>query len=159
MNTLDRLWQELPDYWLSIDPGGHNVGLSQWHGPVCIESNHTNPDAAVDFVVTQAASGRLGLLVYEKFILRPDTATGQLWSEFETSQMIGALRHVCRRAGVPCEGFRASDHKAIYKKPEFKPPERPLKEWASFRRGGHAKDSECLGEYWVRKTALKGRGY
>lgn len=156
---LDRAWQELPDFWLSIDPGGHNVGLSQWHGPVCIESDHSDPDKTIDFVVAKAASGELGLVVYEKFILRPDTATGQLWSEFETSQMIGALRHICRRAGIPCEGFRASDHKAIAKKPEFKPPHRPHREWRSWRRGGHSKDSEVLGEYYVRRVMFKGRGY
>jgi hypothetical protein len=83
----------------------------------------------------------------------------QQGSEFLTSQMIGAIRHVCRRAGVTCVGYRPRDHKALFKQREFKPPIRPHVEWASYGHGGHAKDAECLGEFHCRKILKRGQGY
>jgi hypothetical protein len=151
---------KLPEWWVSIDPGDKNVGLSAWVGPVCVASVHTDPDTCVDWVVREAANRRLKLLVYEAFNLRGELMAQQQGSEFLTSQMIGALRHVCRRAGVPTKSFRPADHKGLMNRNiEFKPPRRPHNEWVSHGHGGHAKDSENLGEYFVRTILLKGRGY
>lgn len=157
-DSVRDLINTLPEYWWSVDPGDVNVGLSMWHKAVCFRSFHSNPNDTVDLLVQEARNG-LGLLVYEAFNLRGYQMGMQQGSEFLTSQMIGAMRHICRRAGIPTVSHRPSDHKVIFKKPEFKPPERPANEWRSFGNGGHAKDSECLGEYHVRTVILKGRGY
>lgn len=149
----------LPDWWASVDPGDKNVGLSLWVGPVCVQSIHTDPNTCVDWLVPEAASGRLKLLVYEAFNLRGELMAQQQGSEFLTSQMIGAMRHICRRAGVPTKSFRPVDHKGLFRNRNFKPPERLNAEWRSHKNGGHAKDSECLGEYFVRTVIFKGRGY
>lgn len=153
------LMATLPAYWWSVDPGDVNVGLSMWSGAVCFRSLHSTPNETVDLLVEEANGGGLELLVYEAYNLRGYQMGMQQGSEFLTSQMIGAMRHVCRRAGVRTVSHRPSDHKVVFKKAEFKPPERPANEWRSYGRGGHAKDSECLGEYYVRTVILKGRGY
>jgi hypothetical protein len=154
----DRL-ATLPSYWWSVDPGDVNVGLSMWTGAVCFDSFHTNPNDCVDLLVTEIHRNGLELLVYEAFNLRGNLAMQQQGSEFLTSQMIGAMRHICRRAGVATQSYRPSDHKGIFRNYHFKPPRRPAQEWRSYGHGGHSKDSECLGEYHVRKLLLKGSGY
>lgn len=151
------LMATLPGYWWSVDPGDVNVGLSMWSGAVCVRSFHTNPNDTIDLLVTEARD--LELLVYEAFNLRGVLAMQQQGSEFLTSQMIGAMRHVCRRAGIPTKSYRPADHKGVFRNVDFKEPSRPKKEWRSYGHGGHAKDSECLGEYHVRTVILKGRGY
>lgn len=155
--NIRDLMDTLPWYWWSVDPGDKNVGLSMWSGAVCLRSFHTNPNDAIDLLVTEAHA--LELLVYEAFNLRGELAMQQKGSEFLTSQMIGAMRHICRRAGIPTKSYRPADHKGVFKKPEFKKPQRPDNEWRSYGNGGHAKDSECLGEYHVRTVIMKGRGY
>lgn len=154
---VDRL-NSLPGYWWSVDPGDRNVGISWWSGAVCIRSYHTNPNDCVDTLVHEVQSG-LELLVHEQFTLRGSQMGQQQGSEFLCSQLIGAMRHICRRAGVPVKSYQAGNHKPIYRKLEFKPPQRAHSEWVSYGEGPHAKDSECLGEYYVRTVILKGRGY
>lgn len=154
---VDRL-NELPAYWWSVDPGDRNVGISWWAGPYCIRSYHTDPNDCVDTLVREVQQG-LELLVHEQFTLRGYQMGMQQGSEFLTSQLIGAMRHICRRAGVPVKSYQAGNHKGMFKKREFKPPMRPLSEWVSFGEGPHAKDSECLGEYFVQTVLLKGKGY
>lgn len=149
---------KLPEYWWSVDPGDRNVGISWWWGAVCIRSYHTDPDDCVDTLVREIHGG-LEFLVHEQFTLRGYQMGMQQGSEFLTCQLIGAMRHICRRAGVPWTSYQAGNHKAVFRKPEFKPPQRPHSEWTSFGCGPHAKDSECLGEYHVRTILLKGRGY
>ena len=149
---------KLPEYWWSVDPGDRNVGISWWWGAWCIRSYHTDPNDCVDTLVREIQQG-LDFLVYEQFTLRGYQMGQQQGSEFLTSQLIGAMRHICRRAGVKTASYQAGNHKALYRKPEFKPPQRAHSEWVSFREGPHAKDSECLGEYHVRTVLLKGRGY
>lgn len=155
----DRLWSELPDFWVSVDPGDVHVGVSWWHGPVCYKSYETGPDEWVDEMIGLIAHRNLRLVVYERFLLRGALMAQQQGSEFFTSQLIGAMRHVCRRAGVACVGVRPREHKALFRQREFKPPIRTHREWASYGHGQHAKDSECLGEFHIRKITHRGRGY
>lgn len=148
----------LPEYWWAVDPGDVNVGISWWSGAVCFRSYHTTPNDCVDTLVREAQQG-LELLVHEQFTLRGYQMGQQQGSEFLTSQLIGAMRHICRRADVPVKSYQAGNHKPVLRKPEFKPPQRSHDEWRSYSCGPHAKDSECLGEYYVRTVMLKGRGY
>lgn len=148
----------LPDLWWSIDPGDSNVGLTRWEADRPIKSEHTNPDDCVDMLVAAAGSRRLGLVVYERFQLYGDKVGPQLGSEFLTAQMIGAIRHICRRAGVPTANYLAGHHKKLYQMKEFKPPVKSLHSWMSYGSGPHAKDSECLGYYHIRAVKPKSWG-
>lgn len=87
-----------------------------------------------------------------------DKAGTQLGSEFLTPQMIGAMRHVCRRAGVPTACYLASHHKT-YAKRELNTSVMPLRSWKSFGNGPHSKDSESLGYYHVHRVHKQGSGY
>lgn len=148
----------LPAYWWSVDPGDKNVGVSWWAGAVCIRSYHTDPNDCVDTLVREIQDG-LEFLVYEQFTLRGYQMGEQQGSEFLTSQLIGAMRHICRRAKVGTASYQAGNHKSLYKNLDFRPPQRAHSEWVSYGSGGHAKDSECLGEYHVRTVIKKGQGY
>lgn len=156
---IHRLWTELPDFWVSVDPGDVHVGVTWWHGPVCFKAYETRPEAWVDELIGLISGRGLRLLVYERFLLRGDKMAQQQGSEFLTSQLIGAMRHICRRAGVTCVGVRPREHKALYRQREYKPPVRAHQEWASYGHGGHVKDSECLGEFYVKRIRDKGKGY
>lgn len=112
----------------------------------------------VDSLVEQASTGALGLLVYEKFQLYHDKAGQQLGSEFLTPQLIGAMRHICRRAHVPTTCYLASNHKT-YTKRELGVKVMPLRSWMSYGSGPHAKDSESLGRYHVHRVHKQGKGY
>lgn len=41
-------------------------------------------------------------VVYENFTLYPWKTNAQMWSEFETVQVIGAIRHICRQNEISC---------------------------------------------------------
>lgn len=149
----------LPGEWWSIDPGDVNVGLTVWSGARCLTSEHLDPDSTIDRLVTSCQRRQVKLVVYEKFQLFGWKMGEQQGSEFQTAEMIGAMKHICRRAYVPMRRYRPVDHKALYKLIEFRPPVRPIRSWASYGHGPHAKDSECLGLYHIRRQKLKGQGY
>ena len=134
------------------------MGVSRWRGEDCLDASQTNPDAMVDRLVEYASSGTLGLLVYEKFQLYVDKAGQQLGSEFLTPQMIGAMRHICRRANVPTACYLASHHKTWAKR-DLPTSVMPLRAWHSYGGGPHAKDSETLGRYHVHRVKNLGKGY
>lgn len=150
---------ELPEFWVSVDPGDRHVGVAWWRRAVCVKAYETTPDAWVDELIDLISGYGLELVVYERFLLRGELMAQQQGSEFFTSQLIGAMRHICRRAKVSCVGYRPRDHKALMKQREFKPPMRPHAEWVSYGHGPHAKDAENLGEFHVRKTLRRGQGY
>jgi hypothetical protein len=147
-----RLTEPLPTYWWSVDPGDVNVGLSEWEGDACVASFHTDPDDTVDRLVVACQTGKIKLVVYETFQLFGWKMGEQQGSNFLTPELIGAMKHICRRAGVPMRRYRPVDHKALYKLMEFRPPQRKVRDWVSYGHGPHAKDSECLGEYHVRRS-------
>lgn len=159
--NIDQLWDKLPAYWWSVDPGDVHVGISRWTGPVCFDCIYTNPDDAVDMLVSAIHHNGLQHLVYERFLLRGELMAQQQGSEFFTSQLIGAMRHICRRAGVPVTGYRPRDHKTLYNREEFRHPQRGPREWRSYGvgKGKHTKDSENCGEYHVWKLLRQGKGY
>lgn len=161
MTSLDVLWAELPDLWVSIDPGDVHVGVAWWHGPVCFKAYESDPDTTVDRLLARitADHDQLRLVVYERFLLRGALAMQQQGSEFFTSQMIGVMRNDCRRHNVACVGYRPRDHKDLFKRRDMRPPLRPHHEWASFGHGSHTKDAENLGEYHIHRILKRGRGY
>lgn len=49
-------------------------------------------------------------IVAENFTLYPWKSQAQMWSEFETVQVLGALRYVCNRLNIPYETVPARDY-------------------------------------------------
>lgn len=153
-----KLVDPLPEFWISVDPGDVNVGLTQWVGDRVLTSIHTDPDDMVDRLVRWCQRKQIDLVVYETFQLFGWKMGEQQGSTFETPELIGAMKHVCRRAYVPMRRYRPVDHKALYKTIAFRPPVKSLRDWASYGQGPHAKDSEVLGYFHIKQAKNKRRG-
>jgi len=150
----------LPEgFWLSIDPGEVHVGVTFWQVVEPVRCQEFTPETFGDWLETHISE--LELIAYEIFMLYPGAEVGrnQMGSTFGTCEVIGVIKHLARRHDVPLFGFQASAHKALYKQAEYKPPVKPLRAWKSYGLGSHCKDSECVGEYHLRRIRLKGKGY
>lgn len=145
--------------WLTVDPGEVHVGTVLWDGTEPVRAQEMHPDQFVDWFVSACGRRELELVVYEIFMLYGHKKDVQLGSTFGTAELIGVIKHVARRAGIPAVGYQASAHKQLYRLKEFKPPVKPLRAWRSYGHGSHTKDAECLGLYHIRTKQLKGRGY
>lgn len=145
--------------WVSVDPGDVHVGVCYWIGRVPQWAKEFDQPTFIDWLIPRIASGEIELVVYEVFMLYHSKATQQTGSKFFTSELIGVMRHLCRRAKVPFHGYQASVHKSLYKSLEFRPPKMPLNAWVSYGNGSHCKDAECVGRWHVRVNDLKGQGF
>lgn len=144
-------------FWVSVDPGDRHVGVTAWRGTEPQWSKEFTPDGWVDWLVAAVAAKDLELIVYEVFLLYPgaEVNRNQMGSTFGTCELIGVMRHLCRRAGLPFVGYQASHHKAQYKNSQFKPPLKPHRSWKSYGHGSHCKDSENIGLYHLNQTHNK----
>lgn len=122
--------------------------MARWHGAECLQAYETNPDDLVDWLVENISD--FELVVCESWTLYPHLTAQFMGSEFLTSQLIGAIRHICRRAQVPCvmQAAYAGNAKALMKIKEFKT--QPLRWWKSYGHGPHAKDAEAHGHHFLR---------
>lgn len=145
--------------WLSVDPGDVHVGVCYWIGREPQWAEEFDQDTFVDWLVPRVARKEIELVIYEVFMLYHDKAVQQTGSKFLTPELIGVMRHLCRRAGVPFHGYQASTHKQIYKNPIFRPPQKPLKAWVSYGHGSHCKDAECAGVWYLREHELRDKGF
>lgn len=141
-------------YWVSVDPGDVHVGVCYWFGSEPKWAREFRPDEFVDWLVEQIYEDKVELVVYEIFMLYGHKAFQQTGSTFGTAELIGVMRHLCRRAGVPFVGYQASAHKGLYKWEKFKPPQKPLRDWVSYGHGSHTKDAECCGFFHLVKNGV-----
>lgn len=95
---------------MAIDPGDEHVGLAFFHksaasdtGLICHYACEVNPDKAVDLLARLSVGGLVDTVVFERFRLYADKAAQQKGSEFETSQMIGVIKWVCRQQNEHAE--------------------------------------------------------
>ena len=137
---------DLPGLWFSVDPGDVHVGLAVWSGARCREAVETRPDDMVDRLVD--VQPRPALLVLEAFALRGNLMAEQQGSEFLTSQLIGALRHVCRRAQIPVIMQTPWQAKQLERLEPWR--DWPLRAFVSYGQGRHAKDAELHGLKHIR---------
>ena len=145
--------------WISVDPGDVHVGVCYWFGREPQWAKEFDQETFVDWLIPRIASGEIVLVTYEVFMLYHSKAVQQTGSKFFTSELIGVMRHLCRRANVPFHGYQASVHKSLYKNLDYRPPKMPLKAWVSFGNGGHCKDAECVGRWHIRVNDMKGFGF
>lgn len=143
--------------WISVDPGEVHVGVTYWKDTEPVWAKEFAPDEFVDWLIAAIAEGRVEMIVYEIFLLYPgaEINRNQMGSTFATCELIGVMRHLCRRAGLPFVGYQASHHKAQYKNSQFKPPLKPHRAWKSYGHGSHTKDAENLGIYHLNHTHNK----
>lgn len=150
------------DFW-SIDPGDVHVGLAEFRGGRCISATETRPHdiedrlyaSLVDPQQANSAARAVGgvahpqLLVVERFALRGDLMAQQQGSEFLTSQLIGALRCLCRLFRVPV--VIQTPHQASVVKKRQPWEGWPVRRWTSYGHGTHAKLAEQHGYFFVQE--------
>ena len=136
-----------------------HVGVTFWRGNKPEWAREFDQPSFVDWLIPKLNSGEVELVAYEVFMLYHDKATQQTGSKFYTSELIGVMRHLCRRKGIPFVGFQASAHKSLYKNLDYRPPRKPLRAWVSYGHGGHCKDAENLGLWFIRVNEMKGKGF
>lgn len=143
----------LPDFWISIDPGDKYVGYASWDEEECTAAVQMTPAECVDTVYDLSQFGVIGLLVVERWTLYPWLAAQMSHSEMWTSQLIGALHHIARRANIPFEKPQASKLKEIYDNQAL--TRRLVR---SIGHGKHARDAEAHGLRYVVQLELQRMG-
>jgi hypothetical protein len=69
-------------------------------------------------------------------------------SDMPAAQVIGIILYLCDKYDVPCEGIQPKYKKIGYAWSGTRPP--------SDHNKSHGPDAAALGEYWLRKTGVKG---
>jgi len=145
---------EMPDFWLSIDPGDKYVGYASWDREKCTAAVEMTPDQCIDTVWDLAEVRVIKLMVVERFTLYPWLAAQMSHSELYTPQMIGALSHIARRFTIPFEKPQASKLNDIYGNPEL-----TARLVRSIGHGKHARDAEAHGLRLVVQLEMQRAGY
>lgn len=98
---------------MAIDPGDVHAGVAFFHdnpeldnGMACHWAGELDPDACTDLLAELAISNLLHTVVFERFRLYADKAAAQRGSEFDTSQMIGVIKWICRHQNAHAEAHR-----------------------------------------------------
>lgn len=144
---------------VSIDPGAVHCGVAIWVEEqglwTCTFAVEMGMEACIDFVKAAITVGvdqleyQMPEVIIEGFWLKPGLdAMRQAGSEMETTEVIGAVRHLCRWEGAKFTKV-ANGQQAIITRLEA-----AGYKWTSRGHGGHAKDAEAVG---VRGLGLKVR--
>lgn len=144
----------LPEFWVSCDPGDSHVGWCEWRYADVTACREYTPESALERLEELIAVKQIDLLICERFSLYGWAAAQQTGSEFKTAQLIGALKYVCRRAGVPVRMQQASEGKSIYRIEPYKSWKQ--RDWPSFGHGMHSRDAFAHGAFFTRQ-AIRGR--
>jgi hypothetical protein len=93
-----------PRKLIAIDPGDRYVGVAfftedpdEEHGWYCADAQEFDPREFEDGFAESIVNNEYDYVVIERFRLYKDKAMLQTGSEFETSQLIGALKFIVRK--------------------------------------------------------------
>lgn len=143
----------LRDLFWAIDPGESKCGVAIFHQGRCVQAIRSTPDECLDKLWEHLGADPQGPtrpagVVLERFALRADLAAQQTGSEMGTSQMIGAVRWICRTRGVPVQMQTPSQAHSI-DGPASKLVFRDWgqRAWKSYGQGGDAKMAERHGYF------------
>lgn len=144
------------DLFWAIDPGESKCGIAIFEGGRCVQALRSVPDECLDKLFEHCwdrySSTAPRGVVLESFLLRADLAPQQTGSEMGTSQMIGAVRWICRNRGVPLVMQTPSQARSIERLEPF--GGWPQRRWISYGHGGDAKMAERHG-YFRISTSFK----
>lgn len=135
--------------WLSIDPGEVHCGVAGWNGDDCRFAQEWTPEQLLERI--QQWQARLEKLVVEEFRLYPNKLAVQSFSDLPTVKLIGKIELLCTVLGI-----ELIMQPALIKKVVFAQAKARGHVWLSDGHGGHAKDAEAHGLYYVwRRQALQ----
>lgn len=146
---------------VAVDPGGVHVGVAVFRkrtsGWRCIWAGEMTPVLFEDWLTDKLDSGDIDVLVVEEWKLFADKAAQQIGSHMETSQLIGSIKYICRRA-IP--KWPSDRFQLVWQSPNIKIPtksvlrSRGVKSTAKQLKvsGDHASDAELHGYYYILRT-------
>lgn len=143
------------DLFWAIDPGETKCGVAIFQHGRCVQALASTPDECLDKLWEHlgydlAGPTRPRGVVLETFALRADLAAQQTGSEMGTSQMIGAVRWMCRHREAPLVMQTPRQAHSIDENPGTEPFRSwPLRRWASYGQGRDAKMAERHGLFRV----------
>ena len=137
---------------IAVDPGERHVGIAIWTRQGGMRSYELAPFLALEAIEKQFRPLRPGLpkrqqLVVEEFRLYPDKAGAQSHKRMATSEMIGALRWIAKKAGVPVEMQGAN-----IKIPTSRQCTSLRLEWRT--DSIHAQDARLHAYHWLLKNEV-----
>lgn len=129
--------------YISIDPG-ETIGYSVWNGTERVEQGELG---ITEFLhKLEEKVGELDLIIYESYALRRSSAKAMIGNEFETPQVIGIIKWIAYKAGIPTVKQSPAQKK-------FFGDDR-LKKLGLYDRGQrHSRDSVRHALYWQFFTA------
>lgn len=156
----------MPETLLSFDPGGVHCGVAIWmQVPDPLTSGlrwkcrevweADSPEQFIDDVCDRVTNRLIDRVVGEGFFLQADKALAQIGSPFETVEVIGAIRTICRWQHTPFELVRPLDRQHTWvkmKAVKYKFPK---------GIGGHATSAVCVGAVatdWLAINHYEGDG-
>lgn len=142
-------------YVLAIDPGDIHVGWAEFlrlaSGQTHFGGGEVHADDAPEFVEQKLLRAPMSAeLVIEEFLLYAHKLAAQTWSPMLTSQMIGALKWIARKQGVP-----VFEQGAFIKKPTRR--QMRARGIETVVHGVHARDAELHLYYRILKEGLWSR--
>jgi hypothetical protein len=88
-------------YWLSVDPG-ITTGLCFWENGELLFSEASEEDVFITWLeVMLIRPTALKLVVIEEFRLYGHKANAQIGSDMPVAQLIGVIKYLCKKAGIP----------------------------------------------------------
>lgn len=125
---------------------GETVGYSIWKGKERLAQGELKATDFLTMLEGMAERGELDLIIYEGYALRRSSAKAMIGSEFETPQVIGVIKWIAHKAGIPTVKQSPAQKK-------FFGDDR-LKKLGLYDRGQrHSRDSVRHALYWQFFTA------
>lgn len=138
--------------YIFIDPG-KNTGWAEFDvdGKLTLQGTTRNFEDFVKWMVwhlNPATAVYIRKCVVEEFKLYPWKTQAQMWSEFETVQVIGAIRAQCLMFEIPFElvPARNKDMGFMYLGMKEPPHSNPL---------NHQMVAAAHGEFWLQHNGIK----
>ena len=137
-----------PNAIFAVDPGGAHVGVATWKTGE--ELKATEIDAEKWLPLFERMVKSADVVIIEKFVLYPSKAAVQAWSPMATSEMIGAMKWIAEKAGVP-----VVEQGADIKNPTRRQCKARNLKWKD-NKSGHASDALLhLQHYMIRNELLE----
>lgn len=86
---------------LAIDPGDLHVGWARSLDSGLVRAGEWSPADCCNEVIFLMTQNKVDELIIEEYVLYPKEYQNQVWSDFRTPQLIGALKHIAWMFRVP----------------------------------------------------------
>ena len=129
--------------FLALDPGSVHCGVARFKNGKCQWAREYDPQGLFTLLEHTTVQG----VISESFRLYPNKAAAQFWSQLKTVEVIGVIKYICKMRGIP-----VIEQPASIKIPIAAQLAARHYKYKSHGHGGHAKDSEYHGMYYLARN-------